>query len=178
MRVFILFFFILLNSLPAHANEKLFDVPTVNQFFVKAYFESETDKESGFWIGTATARCVAAAELAETMNRGLEELAGDARNGYMGNLDPDTWKELARRAYEVSIIGLTHSGQTDEEAAESTRTLITMGRELYHAQLAVFDDEGYPGWSMLRADLADCRRFFTQDLETNPYNPKEPERAE
>ena len=173
---YIIFGFVIVISLAQHTSKvhskELLEVPDVNHILGNAYYRSDGNKEASFWLGTALSRCSAAASLASKMNRGLIELFNDKRKGFFGGQPPKYWDNLAKNSKEAAVIMFEVSGQTREEAAKHFNTLLVMSESLYWEQMKLVDSNGFPNWIMFKADLDDCKAFFSQDKDDQGYRPR------
>lgn len=171
----ILFVFSLIFTVSLEVQAALEDdaaIPSVNLIFSNAYYKSSTNEEAAFWLGTATARCSAAADMAVKLNDGMNSLYGSARKGYFGDETPTYWLDLGKIAENASITMLKTSGQSKKDAQENFHKITIMSNELYLHQLRQIGDDGLPNWTMFRADLADCKAFFSQNKDGSGYRPR------
>lgn len=147
-------------------------VPDVNHIFGNAYFRSESDQEAAFWMGVASSRCYAAAEVAISMNNRMVELYGDKQKGYFGGYSNSIWADVLQRAKGFSEVAFSENVAKDEALSQRDK-VYEMSKQLYILQFQKITNEGYPDWAMFEQDLQDCMAFFYQDKEQLPYLPRE-----
>ena len=172
---YILFVFSLILTVSLEVQAALEDnaaIPSVNLIFSNAYYKSSTNEEAAFWLGTATARCSAAADLAVKLNDGMNSLYGSARKGYFGDETPNYWLDLGKIAENASITMLETSGQSKNDARENFHKITIMSNQLYLHQLRQIGEDDFPNWTMFRADLSDCKAFFSQNKDGSDYRPR------